>query len=98
MAREHGSPAWPIRLDAAQLNQDGNVRGGEGLKLACDQYYALHREKDEAGAWLEMEESRYTLYQHVGSASVPGIWLHKIGPHFSDQPPPLSTGRPGAAA
>lgn len=82
---------------AAQLNQDDNTRGGEGLKLACDQYFMLNRPKDQPGAWLEMQESRHTLYANVGSESMPGIWLRKSGPHFSDQPPganewPASTG------
>jgi DnaB-like helicase C terminal domain len=77
-------------LVAAQLNQDGNVRGGEGLRLACDQYYALHRHKGERGAWLEMEESRYTIYQRVGNETAPGLWLRNHGPHFSDDPPPLA--------
>ena len=69
-------------LVAAQVNQDGNTRGGEGLKLACDQYYTLHREKDAFGAWLEMEESRYTMYRNVGTEAVPGLLLDKHGPHF----------------
>lgn len=69
---------------AAQLNQDGNTRGGEGLKLACDQYYVLHREKEQPGAWLENEESRYTPYQHVGNEDAPGLWLDGHGPHFCD--------------
>jgi replicative DNA helicase len=76
-------------LTAAQLNQDDNVRGGEGLKLASDLYFVLHRNKGEAGAWLEMEESRFTIYQNVGSETMPALWLRKNGPHFSDHPPPL---------
>lgn len=66
----------------AQVNQDGNTRGGEGLKLACDIYFTLHREKDQPGAWLEMEESRYVLYANVGSETVPGLILNKHGPYF----------------
>jgi replicative DNA helicase len=72
---------------AAQLNQEGNTRGGEGLKLACDMYFALHREKDEDGAWLEMEESRYTMYTNVGSEHAPGLLLQKYGPYFEDAMP-----------
>lgn len=71
-------------LTAAQVNQDGNTRGGEGLKLACDQYFTLHRDKNAVGAWLEMEESRYTLYHHVGAESSPGLFLSGHGPHFTD--------------
>jgi replicative DNA helicase len=71
-------------LVAAQLNQEGNTRGGEGLKLACDMYFTLNRDKDQDGAWLEMEESRYTMYANVGSEFAPGLRLNKCGPHFED--------------
>jgi replicative DNA helicase len=80
-------------ITAAQLNQEDNVRGGEGLKLAADQYYIIHRERNEAtgewidSAWLTMEQTRYTLYQSVGTQSRPALWLDKRGPHFSDTPP-----------
>jgi replicative DNA helicase len=77
-------------VTAAQVNQEGNTRGGEGLKLACDMYFTLHREKDQAGAWLEMEESRFTTYGNVGDEVEYGLWLHKRGPHFSSDPPPLA--------
>jgi replicative DNA helicase len=85
MARQHGI----FVIWTAQVNQDGNTRGGEGLKLACDQYYTLHREKGEDGAWLEMEESRYTTYQDVGSAVTPGIRLNHNGPFFEDFAEPV---------
>lgn len=69
---------------AVQLNQEGNSRGGEGIKLACDMYLALHREKQSEGAWIEMEESRFVPYAHVGSDTCPGLWFRKNGPHFDD--------------
>ena len=90
------------------MNRSGNTRGGEGLKLAADQYCTLHRNKGDQGAWLEMEESRYTLYTNVGSANHPGLWLSKTGPltlltedgltiidsvEFGPQQPDLSFGR-----
>ena len=78
--RRHG--IWA--LVAAQVNQDGNTRGGEGLKLAVDVYFTLHRDKDSDHAWLEMEESRYVLYANVGSPDVPGLRLNKLGPFFED--------------
>jgi replicative DNA helicase len=71
-------------LMAAQLNQEGNTRSGEGLKLACDIYMTLNREKDSEGAWMEMQESRYVLYNDVGSETMPGLFLNKNGPHFED--------------
>lgn len=69
-------------ITTAQINQEGNTRGGEGLKLACDQYYTLHREKDADWAWLEMEESRYTMYANVGAEHEPGLYLKPYGPYF----------------
>jgi replicative DNA helicase len=83
---------------AAQVNQDGGTRGGEGLNLACDQLFTLHREPGELGAWLEMVESRHTLYQDVGTATSPGLWLRKHGPHFSEDPPPLAELPPGTGS
>lgn len=87
---------------AAQLNQDGNTRGGEGLKLACDLYFVLHREKDHEWAWLEMEESRYVPYRHVGEGDkdgkclVPGLLLNPKGPYFQDASlVPADTPTPG---
>lgn len=71
-------------LVAAQINQEGNTRGGEGLKLACDCYLTLHREKESDRAWMEMEESRYTLYQHVGSETDRVLLFDNHGPHFRD--------------
>lgn len=69
---------------AAQLNQDGNTRGGEGLKLACDIYFTLHREKDDDRAWMQMEEARYVVYSSVGTEQSPGLRLNKKGPFFED--------------
>jgi replicative DNA helicase len=83
IAKRHG--IWVVA--AAQLNQEDNTRGGEGLRLACDMYFALHREKHDPAAWMEMQESRFTAYQDVGSATRPGFWLRANGPHFSDKQP-----------
>jgi hypothetical protein len=85
-------------LVAAQLNQEGNTRGGEGLKLACDMYFTLHREKDQDGAWLEMEESRYTMYANVVSEYAPGLRMNKCGPHFEDERLDIAQHNPGADA
>ena len=77
---------------AAQVNQEGNTRGGEGLKLACDAYFTLHREKADERAWLEMEESRYCRYASVGSETTPGLILNThAGPYFEDAAMPRAT-------
>lgn len=78
---------------AAQLNQEGNSRGGEGIKLACDMYLTMHREKNSDGAWIEMEESRYVPYQHIGTESDPGFIFNKHGPFFEETPPIAATVR-----
>lgn len=78
--RRHG--LWS--LVAAQVNQEGNTRGGEGLKLACDCYFTLHREKGETWAWMQMEESRYVRYQDVGSKAQPALKFVETGPYFAD--------------
>lgn len=73
---------WALVM--AQVNQTGNTRGGEGLKLACDIYFTLHREKGSDGAWLEMEESRYVPYRSVGGELEPGLIMNHCGPFFED--------------
>lgn len=68
-----------------QLNQEGNVRGGEGIKLAFDQVYELRRSLGGEGpdAWLEMMATRYTKWQDAGSEISPAFLLDtKIGPRF----------------
>jgi len=69
---------------AAQLNQEDNTRGGEGMLLAFDQVYSLRRPKFSEGAWLEMKESRYTPYMNIGSEKSPGLILEMNGPHFCE--------------
>jgi replicative DNA helicase len=44
-ARREG--IWVIAM--AHLNQDGNTRGGEGIRLASDQAFELHRDPDSEG-------------------------------------------------
>lgn len=72
----------------AQQNKDGFIRGGEGLSLACDQYYAMHRHNDEfdkmVGVWLEMQDTRYTINLNVGNKNGGGLDLIKQGPYFED--------------
>lgn len=82
-ARREG--LWVIAM--AQLNQDGNTRGGEGIRLAFDQAFELHRDPDGDGAWLQMIESRHTPWQDLGAKHQPGLWLHKRGLYFDERPP-----------
>jgi replicative DNA helicase len=79
--RKHG--VWSITM--AQINQDGNTRGSEGIRLACDQLFELHREDlTGPGAWLEMMETRHTAWMNVGSADNAGLMLRAKGPYFEE--------------
>ena len=69
---------------AAQLNQENNTRGGEGMLLAFDMVFNLNREKFKTAAYLEMTESRYTSYVNIGSKNNPGLKLETNGPFFSE--------------
>ncbi len=76
---------WSIVM--AQINQEGNTRGSEGIHLAFDQVYDLRAPDDDAGRaerWLDMSGTRYTPWRSVGSATNPGFYLNEYGPHFSE--------------
>lgn len=67
----------------AQINQEGNTRGSEGMRLAFDQVYQLNRpEGNKDVAWLEMMDSRYTAWMNVGSDNSPEFILDGHGPYF----------------
>lgn len=76
---------WSITM--AQINQQGNTRGGEGIRLSFDQVYVLQAPGDDAGRserWLEMSDTRYTSWRSVGSVARPGMFLNQYGPYFSE--------------
>ncbi len=81
MCRQFG--LWCLLV--LQLNQEGNARGGEGIKLACDAYMVLHREKGSDGAHVELEIVRYKEAEVWGSPTVPGLKMDPHGPHFRDE-------------
>lgn len=84
--REH--MIWMIVL--AQQNQEGNVRGGEGLRLACDQAYELCRTDEGSGseAWMHMLETRYTRWCDVGTEKDPAFHIDvNHGPVYVELPP-----------
>lgn len=72
-------------IGAAQLNRDGEVRGGDGLLNACDMALYQHKhdtpygmgDKSYDALWLEMRASRYTPYANIGSEEVPGLVIRK---------------------
>lgn len=82
-------PIWI--LTAAQLNRDGNIRGSDGLLMACDIAFAIHKiDGDTANsiadkAWLQMLVSRYTPNADIGSKDMPGYEIDTFnGPMFRE--------------
>lgn len=78
-------------LSLAQINQEGNVRGGEGMRLAFDQVYELQQVEFQTSdeirveAFLDMMDTRYTKWSSVGTKESPALRLHTtIGPQFTE--------------
>lgn len=74
---------WSIVM--AQINQEGNTRGGEGIRLAFDQVYELKAPGDDpsrSGRWLEMRDTRYTKWLNIGSENSPDLTLEEKGLYF----------------
>lgn len=72
-------------LVLAQINQEGNIRGGEGIRLAFDQVYELKKQENANGAWLEMLDSRYTKWMEIGAETMPALMLETSrGPYFRE--------------
>lgn len=80
-SRERG--VWSIVM--AQINQDGNTRGSEGIRLAFDQVYQLNAPNDDptrSDRWLEMMETRYTPWCNIGTKDFPKFLMNEKGPYF----------------
>jgi len=79
-----------------QLNKEGSVRGGEGVKNAVDQLYIMHKKagliKDDKMRWFSCDESRYTPKARLGDEFAPtfkidtktGPSLVELDPEFND--------------
>lgn len=82
-------------ITMAQINQEGNTRGGEGLRLACDQLYEINRPKlEEPGMWLKMMDTRYTAWADVGEEGNCSLHINKFGPYFEEDAPQPSPRQP----
>lgn len=82
VCRKYG--IWGVVM--AQVNQEGNTRGSEGLRLAADQVYEIHREDlSNPYGWVEMMETRYTPWANIGSKDIPGIRMQEKGPYFTEE-------------
>lgn len=77
---------WLVVL--AQMNKQGELFGGNGLKKACDILFMLERCEDGVnpnGRWIRNEASRYTPQMDMGSPKMPGLILRKDkGPYFEE--------------
>lgn len=80
-SRKHST--WFIMM--AQINQEGNTRGGEGIRLAFDQVYHMKAPGDDpsrSGRYLDMMDTRYTKWTNIGTENQPGISMNEKGPFF----------------
>lgn len=74
---------WALVM--AQINQEGNTRGGEGMRLAFDQVYQIHREViNSPDVWFEMLDTRYTAWANIGEKGSPGFSMNNYGPYFEE--------------
>jgi len=75
---------WVIIL--AQMNNDGKLFGGGGLKKACEQLYMIKTPDGYPEArYLEMDASRYTIKADIGTEMVPSLIMDQmVGPYFKE--------------
>jgi len=73
-------------ITASQINQQGNTRGGEGIKLAFDQVYALQDCEAPEGEYryLEMMSTRYTQWLSLGTKQQPSFFIEPNGVYFRE--------------
>lgn len=83
-ARKSG--LWCLLL--AQLNREGNLFGGSGLRKACDQLYFIETSEivgQEQRRWLRMDASRYTPRQDIGHENHTPFELSRdVGPYIKN--------------
>lgn len=80
-----------LNITATQINQEGNTRGSEGIRLAYDMTMVIHKadysllpEQEGNGRWIEMTDTRYTPFNDAGDANEPAIYLNPLGVFFYD--------------
>lgn len=81
-ARKH--KVWCIVV--AQMNKDGQLFGGNGLRKACDQLYMLEEcETTTHGRWIRQDATRYTIKSDIGDEECPALMMDiSRGPYFRD--------------
>jgi len=72
---------WCVVL--AQMNKDGHLFGGNGLRKACDMLLMIEQiEGLDDSRWLRMSASRYTARMDIGSSGVPSYRIEwRAGPY-----------------
>jgi len=74
---------WALVM--AQMNQDDNIRGGEGIRLAFDQVYELKKCKDSnTDFFMDQMDTRYTPWCDMGDENKAALVLETNGPYFRD--------------
>lgn len=77
---------WTLVM--AQINQEGNTRGGEGMRLAFDQVYHMQpcgNDLHSPMRWLELIDTRYTAWQSVGDKDYSALRINEFGPYFEEK-------------
>lgn len=75
-------------ITASQVNQEGNTRGGEGMRLAFDQVYKMERveyvtdKETEIQSYFEMMDTRYTHWLDCGNKDAPAFRINPLGVYF----------------
>lgn len=84
VARQEG--IWVVY--AAQLNDDGSVRGGKAAAMSADQVWAMEKPADDEEDGALVLRGQYSRYTPGGD--VTGLMFDKHGPHIRDrwQEPP----------
>lgn len=75
---------WCVVL--AQLNKDGQLFGGNGLRKACDQLYMIEEcTVSDRARWIKQDATRYTIKADIGDEENPALYMDvNRGPYFYD--------------
>lgn len=78
-------------VTAVQLNRDDEIRGSDGVRMACDMLMKLSTVEVNDGdgtaieAWMEMLASRFTPFLDIGCKDRPALRINrKIGPYYEE--------------
>jgi replicative DNA helicase len=71
-------------ITAAQLNREGNIRGGDNIKMFFDWIGNINYDEERRMGWIDCTDSRYTMKMNVGSKDYPALKMHMNGVHFAD--------------